>query len=115
MHIGLNFGPDFAFFGYQSGGTNLLELLFSPADFALLTNSNSFTGAPTGFNTAFTNVPTSGGLLSFTDLSELLLSASSTGNETPLPAAFPLFAGGLGAMGLLGWRRKRKNAAIAAA
>ena len=30
---------------------------------------------------------------------------------TPLPAALPLFAGGLGAMGLLGWRRKRKNPA----
>ena len=29
---------------------------------------------------------------------------------TPLPAAFPLFAAGLGALGLLGWRRKRKNA-----
>jgi hypothetical protein len=27
---------------------------------------------------------------------------------TPLPAALPLFATGLGAMGLLGWRRKRK-------
>src|SRR5262249_14255337 len=26
---------------------------------------------------------------------------------TPLPAALPLFAGGLGALGLLGWRRKR--------
>ena len=35
---------------------------------------------------------------------------------TPLPAALPLFAGGLGALGLFGWRRKRKNAtAIAAA
>ena len=35
---------------------------------------------------------------------------------TPLPAALPLFATGLGAMGLFGWRRKRKNtAAIAAA
>jgi hypothetical protein len=28
---------------------------------------------------------------------------------TPLPAALPLFATGIGAMGLLGWRRKRKN------
>jgi hypothetical protein len=27
---------------------------------------------------------------------------------TPLPAALPLFATGLGALGLLGWRRKRK-------
>ena len=32
---------------------------------------------------------------------------------TPLPAALPLFATGLGALGLLGWRRRRKGAAIA--
>ena len=30
---------------------------------------------------------------------------------TPIPAALPLFATGLGGLGLLGWRRKRKNAA----
>jgi hypothetical protein len=30
---------------------------------------------------------------------------------TPVPAALPLFATGLGALGLLGWRRKRKQAA----
>jgi hypothetical protein len=30
---------------------------------------------------------------------------------SPLPAAFPLFLGGLGAMGMLGRRRKRKNPA----
>jgi hypothetical protein len=30
---------------------------------------------------------------------------------TPLPAALPLFATGLGALGLFGWRRKRKQAA----
>jgi hypothetical protein len=30
---------------------------------------------------------------------------------TPLPAALPLFATGLGALGLIGWRRKRKAAA----
>jgi hypothetical protein len=33
---------------------------------------------------------------------------------TPLPAALPLFATGLGVLGLLGWRRKRKAAAVAA-
>ncbi len=32
-------------------------------------------------------------------------------SATPLPAALPLFATGIGALGLLGWRRKRKNAA----
>jgi len=33
--------------------------------------------------------------------------------QTPLPAALPLFASGLGALGLLGWRRKRKAQATA--
>ena len=35
-------------------------------------------------------------------------------SATPLPAALPLFASGLGALGLLGWRKKRKAAALAA-
>jgi hypothetical protein len=35
---------------------------------------------------------------------------SPTVSSTPLPAALPLFAGGLGALGLLGWRRKRRVA-----
>ena len=34
-------------------------------------------------------------------------------SEVPLPAALPLFASGLGALGLLGWRRKRKAIATA--
>jgi hypothetical protein len=33
-----------------------------------------------------------------------------TSLEQPLPAALPLFATGLGALGLFGWSRKRKNA-----
>jgi hypothetical protein len=36
-------------------------------------------------------------------------------SSTPLPAALPLFATGLGALGFLAKRRKRKNASIAAA
>jgi hypothetical protein len=39
---------------------------------------------------------------------------SGASAATPAPAALPLFAAGLGVMGLLGRRRKRKNAAIAA-
>jgi hypothetical protein len=34
-------------------------------------------------------------------------------SEVPLPAALPLFATGLGALGLLGWRKKMKAAALA--
>jgi hypothetical protein len=37
---------------------------------------------------------------------------NATPSEIPLPAAFPLFATGLGALGLLGgWRTKRKATA----
>jgi hypothetical protein len=35
-------------------------------------------------------------------------------NPVPLPAALPLFVTGLGALGLFGWRRKKKAAALAA-
>lgn len=35
-------------------------------------------------------------------------------STTPLPGAFPFFATGLAGVGLLGWRRKRSGAAIAA-
>jgi hypothetical protein len=39
--------------------------------------------------------------------------ATVTVNQTPLPAALPLFATGIGGLGLLGWRRKRKAQADA--
>jgi hypothetical protein len=35
-------------------------------------------------------------------------------STTPLPAALPLFAAGIGALGLFGWRRKRKVTALPA-
>ena len=38
-------------------------------------------------------------------------SSVTTPNAVPLPAALPLFATGLGALALLGWRRRRKLAA----
>jgi hypothetical protein len=69
-----------------------------------------------------TILPTQLNLASF-DSTELFLSFDDgsiiTGHitglsQTPLPAALPLFAGGLGVLGLLGWRRKRKAAAVAA-
>ncbi len=41
--------------------------------------------------------------------------ASAPPTSAPLPATLPLFAGGLSAIGLLGWRKKRKNAGAFAA
>jgi len=37
-----------------------------------------------------------------------------TSATTPLPATLPLFATGLGALGLIGWRRKEKATALGA-
>jgi hypothetical protein len=34
--------------------------------------------------------------------------------QTPLPATLPLFATGIGGLGLLGWRRRRKASAVTA-
>ena len=39
--------------------------------------------------------------------------ATVTIDATPLPAALPLFATGIGGLGLLGWRRKRKAQVVA--
>jgi hypothetical protein len=54
-----------------------------------------------------------------TDRTETLISCGGAEGcapppaQTPLPAALPLFATGLGGLGLLGWRRKRKAQAVA--
>jgi len=42
------------------------------------------------------------------------LTAEFVISQTPLPAALPLFATGLGFLGLLGWRRKKNAAPVAA-
>jgi hypothetical protein len=60
------------------------------------------------YTLTFQGLNTTGGAASFIDL------VNVEAATTPLPAALPLFATGLGGLGLLGWRRKRKNAAIAA-
>ncbi len=63
-----------------------------------------------------------GGMVNLAN-STFLNNSASFGNDiynnggtvaaTPLPAALPLFASGLGALGLFGWRRKRKPQAAA--
>jgi hypothetical protein len=50
-----------------------------------------------------------------TEDDEVLAVVAGNSLATPLPAALPLFASGLGAMGLLGRRRRRKNTAAIAA
>ena len=58
--------------------------------------------APFAMGEVFDITLGAGATVSFTGTTELTPAAA------PLPAALPLFATGLGALGLLGWRRKRK-------
>jgi hypothetical protein len=51
------------------------------------------------------------GETSFPEMGEVQIGAVGTTSTTPLPAALSLFATGLSGLGLLAWRRKRKNAA----
>ena len=41
---------------------------------------------------------------------DVVATINTANTATPIPAALPLFASGLGAIGLIGWRRKRKRA-----
>jgi hypothetical protein len=45
-----------------------------------------------------------------TGVSDLTVSFASDAAVVPIPGTLPLFATGLGALGLLGWRRKRRAA-----
>jgi hypothetical protein len=79
---------------------------------------NSFTGEFFGFvsDTPFKSVLETGGTqgtgVETYNLDNLVFGPSTS--TTPLPAALPLFATGVGALGLLGWRRKKKAAALGA-
>src|SRR5450759_5859565 len=114
---------------------NALSILWGSPDSY---NTLSFYGSNDGTGTPLYSVTGSSlliqtfgnDLVTFLDLDGFFNSVllSSTGNSfefanltawdppiaTPLPGALPLFATGLGALGLLGWRRKRKAAAVAA-
>jgi hypothetical protein len=102
--------------------SNELEALFNGT--AKFTGTNiASTGTVTGttiplyVQVTFDVTATGSDTLSFSsfDIPSALalddVTVNSVSSATPLPAALPLFATGLGALGLLGWRKKRKNAA----
>lgn len=121
-------------------GTNILTLTFSSpitlTGVATLFDSGHGTfgkGSPTSIKTGFFLLD--GIKTSFSSANDDLLNLTGTVftfdentssdptfyvsgieySSTPLPATLPLFVSGLGAMGLFGWRRRRKAAAAIAA
>ena len=52
--------------------------------------------------------------LAFVSLFFLFMAAISIVSQVPLPAALPLLASGIAALGFAGWRKKRHGAAKAA-
>jgi hypothetical protein len=103
---------------YAHDGVNILQNV-------IYNFSGSSSGLPASITTAFSytvvpgdtaygvfDYPYSGETLNLTPIT--LTESLTAPATTPIPAALPLFATGLGALGLLGWRRKRKAAALAA-
>jgi hypothetical protein len=79
--------------------------------FNILTNANWFMCASAGCTPDNVWSVNGGGKLAtisqFGNI-EIAIGPPVPVDTTPLPAALPLFATGLGALGLLGWRRRRK-------
>ena len=76
-----------AAFGLLAGGSPTVSLALQGPGLGIL-GTTPFNGGGLDFSTITIN--------------------TSDSVTTPLPAALPLFATGLGALGLVGWRRKRK-------
>jgi hypothetical protein len=122
LSTGQTYALSFNYWGDNRPGQSYSLLVY--VNGILVDTINDTDGAPgsnpTGTIVTINGLTTVGGNLT-------LLFAQASGSQaspifddvqisaTPLPAALPLFASGLGALGLLGWRRKRKAQAARAA
>jgi hypothetical protein len=105
----------YVYLGSSSGGTLVIY-----NDTTCTSGGSSFSCSLAGPDRAALElVVTASGGVSFVDAGISTTSSSTAGttifgtetgtvNPTPLPAALPLFATGIGGLGLLGWRKKRK-------
>src|SRR5262249_43537345 len=95
---------NFAFSVGANGNANAVSSMTN--DFAL-----NITGFPSSPTIATPFLLTQAGFNDVWQSETVTISVTERAATTPLPTALPLFATGLGALGLLGWRRKRKAAA----
>jgi hypothetical protein len=76
---------------------------------------HAFNGTVGSYNLAFSGPPSTGSFANpFIGFAFQAVPVFELVPDVPLPAALPLFATGLGALGLLAWRRKRRAQAGAA-
>ncbi len=132
---GILTGYQYGTFGYQGSGSDTINWIWSNGDNYSSGAGNYSTylmdGPGSGYTSAsysnwiefaynyssapiltFTAGASGDGYDNFIDYVDPMVSGNI--GATPLPAALPLFASGLGGLGFLGWRRKRKAAARAA-
>jgi hypothetical protein len=96
-----------SFTGFEfkfSSGANISGVTVDPASAVTLLPVSPITFSPTDILVNLTGDASNVG-----DSLILDLTFSNSVSTTPLPAALPLFAAGLGALGLLAQRRKRKT------
>ncbi len=106
LNGGIWFGSYIAIYGHPPPPGDQYPL--SAATF--LTSSVTFTAPTSSIYLTFTDTtPYPSNLGAYGILDNVTLTGAAPVSATPLPSALPLFAGGLGALGLLGWRRKRKT------
>ena len=94
---------------YTSGINGLTENGISPFSLSTALTTQTFYAIVTDVTGSFDLTSAFAGfehVIATTGTNQLSVEGSIS--ATPIPAALPLFAGGLGALGLFGWRKKRK-------
>jgi hypothetical protein len=102
-----NTGPFASITSGFTTGLNTLSMIVNDTNTGITGNLSG------GFNCGFPNceAPTSASFIG--EVTYDSLAAPLNSSAAPLPATLPLCATGLGVLGLLGWRRKRKAKAFA--
>jgi hypothetical protein len=117
--LGFSYGTSRGYFFFGGIQNNADSVLAGTNDFALALNLSNpsdpqfiLCNAPNikcGAATGDANYAASGFATTGNNSLWFASAADSSISNTPLPAALPLFATGLGGLGLLDWRRKRKS------